>query len=130
MGRISLIILFVAGLFMIFSCGSVNDAINNNDGSINIVNVTAKALLAPSYGETDPAVRTAALGANDFAFRLSADLVKNSDGKNFVFSPYSVWLPLAALVNAAGAQHRDALLLSLSASGITEEDINKAASRM
>ena len=127
MRKLSIIVLFLASLFMIFSCEPFN---NGAEGSINIVNVSAKDLLAPVYGEIDPAVKTAAVGANDFAFRLGADLVKNYDGKNFVFSPYSVWLPLAALVNAADTQHRAVLLSALGASGITEDSINKAASRM
>ena len=127
MKKTSIFFLFIMVLFMIFSCDSFN---NENDGSISIVNVSANALLAPSYGEIDPAIKTAAVGANDFAFRLGAELIKDNSGKNFVFSPYSVWLPLAALVNAADAQHRAALFTALGARGIVEADINKAASRM
>ncbi|MDR1803358.1 MAG: hypothetical protein LBQ94_07090 [Treponema sp.] len=126
MKKTSTIILLVAVLFMVFSC----ELFNFNNDSISIVDVKANALLAPSYGEVDPAVTKAAVGANDFAFRLGRELVKNNDGKNFVFSPYSVWLPLAALLNAADTQHRAALLTALGAPGITEGDINKAASRM
>jgi len=127
MKKTSIVILFAAVLFLTFSCEGFN---NGNSNSINIVDVKVNALLAPVYGEDNTAVRTAAAGANDFAFRLGADLVKSSVGKNFVFSPYSVWLPLAALVNATDAQYKAALLSSLGASGITEDDINKAASRM
>jgi len=97
--------------------------------SIKVVNVTPKELLSP-YGEQDPAAEKAAKGANDFAFRLSAELVKNSGNGNFVCSPYSAWLPLAALVNATDAQNKAALLTALGSSGITEADINKASSRM
>jgi len=124
------IILLVAGLFLAISCVSSNDNNIVNNGSINIVSVTPKALIAPSYVEPDPAVITAAVGANDFAFRLGAELLKDNDGKNFVVSPYSVWLPLAALVNAVDARYKDAVLNALGAAGITEDDINKAASRM
>jgi serpin B len=126
MKKTSLIILFIAALFLTFSC----EFFSNDNDSINVVDVKANALLAPSYGVIDPAIKTAALGANDFAFRLSKELIKSNDSKNFVFSPYSVWLPLAALVNAANVQHRTALLSALGASGITEDSINKAASRM
>jgi serpin B len=104
--------------------------VSGNDGSFSIVNVTPKALQVPGYGENDQAVRTAANGANDFAFRLSAALADNAEDENFVCSPYSVWMPLAALVNATGDQHKDALLTALGAAGITQNDINKAASRM
>jgi len=90
----------------------------------------AAALLQPEYGEEDPAAETVASGANRFALRLSNELVSKEPGKNFVCSPYSVWLPLAALLNATDESHRDALLESLGAQGVTEEDLNRAASRM
>ena len=101
-----------------------------NDGSINIVRVSAKELIAPVYGEEDAAAKKVATGANDFAFRLSASLVKNIKNENFVCSPYSVWLPLTALVNAANPQSKPALLTALGASGISESDINRSSSRM
>jgi len=101
----------------------------NYGNSINIVKVSAKELLSP-YGEQDSAAIKAATGANDFAFRLSAELAKNSGNGNFVCSPYSAWLPLAALVNATDAQNKAALLTALGSSGITEADINRASSRM
>jgi serpin B len=97
-------------------------------GSFKIVDVTAAALLAPSGSE--PAAKTVAEGANDFAFRLGAELAKDAGGENFVFSPYSVWMPLAALVNAADTKYKDDLLTALGASGVTRDDINRAASRM
>jgi len=127
MRKTMVLVLFIGALLLAFSCDLFD---GDNDDSISIVNVNANALLAPSYGNVDPAIKTAALGANDFAFRLGKELVKDNIGKNFVFSPYSVWLPLAALVNAAAPQHKAALLGALGARGITEDDINKAASRM
>jgi len=125
MRKTVVLVLFIGALLLAFSCDLFN---GDNDGSIDIVNVTPRALIA-SDG-IDTAARTAAVGANDFAFRLGADLIKNNDGKNFVFSPYSVWLPLAALVNAAADEYKTALITALGASGITEEDMNRAASRM
>jgi serpin B len=126
MKNISIFILFVVSFSLMFSCGTSND----NDGSINIVNVTAKALQAPVYGEIIQEFRTAANGANDFAFRLSAILAKNAGSENFVCSPYSVWMPLAALINATDTQYKDVLLTALGAAGISQDDINNAASRM
>ena len=73
---------------------------------------------------------TPAAGANDFAFRLSKALLQNNGKKNFVSSPYSVWLPLAALVNATDAAQKPALLAALGASGFDETDINEAAAEM
>ena len=72
----------------------------------------------------------AARGANEFAFRMSAALAQNIGNESFVFSPYSVWLPLAALVNATDDANREALIEVLAESGISEADINRAASRM
>jgi len=95
-----------------------------------VVTVNAKALEAPTYGKQDTRVGATANGANDFAFRLSAALMENVGSENFVCSPYSVWLPLAALVNATDAKDRGTLLSALGVSGIAESDLNKAASRM
>lgn len=114
-------------------CVSLMGCDNQNGGKdslINILNVEAKELQAPVYGEQDSAAMTAASGSNDFAFRLSSALAKDVGDESFVCSPYSVWLPLAALVNATDAENKAALLTALGASGINEADINKAASRM
>ena len=129
MRKVSIFIFFC--VFLAFSCDPDSSfEKKDNDGSISIVNITAKELLKPEYGKIDPAVQAAATGANSFAFKLSAALIKSRQGENFVFSPYSVWMPLAALVNAADAQKKDLLLAALDASGITQDDLNEAASRM
>jgi len=96
--------------------------------SFKVVEVNAQPLLAPSGAE--PSLTAAATGANDFAFRLGAELAKSASGQNFVFSPYSVWMPLAALVNATDDTRKGALLTALGASGVSQDDINRAASRM
>jgi len=99
-------------------------------GAIRIMNLTAMDLLEPgNVGESAPA-QAVASGANDFAFRLSAALAGNIGDGNFVCSPYSVWIPLAALVNATDDANKPALLEALGAQGVSEADINKAASRM
>ena len=98
--------------------------------SISVVDVVAGDLLEPSRGVHSPSARTAALGANDFAFRLSAALAQEAGTDNFICSPFSVWLPLAALVNAADDQYKSSLLEALGAAGLSEENINTAASRM
>lgn len=103
---------------------------NSNNSAISIINLSAKELLEPEYGEEDFTAAMVAGGANDFAFQLSATLAENVGNDNLVCSPYSVWIPLAALVNATDVQNKDRLLSALSASGISEEDINNAASRM
>jgi len=64
----------------------------------------------------------------DFAFNLGGKLFAEvSDADNFVYSPLSVWLPLAALVNATDAEHKSALLSALSANGVTDEQLNNYA---
>ncbi|MCL2628577.1 MAG: hypothetical protein FWD44_07790 [Oscillospiraceae bacterium] len=97
---------------------------------IHILPLTARALEAPITAGRNIQVEVAATGANDFAFRLSAALAENVGTDNFIVSPYSVWLPLAALVNATEPQYKDALLSALSAAGVSEDDLNSAASRM
>lgn len=87
-------------------------------------------LEAPVYGEQDPSAQVSARGANDFAFRLSSQLLGESGNDNFVCSPYSVWLPLAALANATDDASLELLLDALGVAGITTEDLNHAASRM
>ncbi|MDR3305817.1 MAG: hypothetical protein LBS85_07350 [Clostridiales Family XIII bacterium] len=105
---------------------------SNGDGksAVTVVPVSVAELEEPVYGEPFPAAGAVAGGANDFAFKLSAALAEQSGGQNLVCSPYSVWIPLAALLNATDAQSKDALLSAIGASGIREEDVNKAASRM
>jgi len=71
-----------------------------------------------------------ARGANDFAFRLGAALVDDIGHENFVISPFSAWMPLAALVNATTNPHKPALLEAIGAVGISPEHVNQAASRM
>ena len=118
----------LATLCAILLLTACNTDSSGNYGSIGIIKVDPKELQASA--EPDSAAKKAASGANDFAFRLSSSLVKKSDGKNFVCSPYSVWMPLAALLNATNAQNKSALLAALGASGISEADVNRASSRM
>ena len=98
--------------------------------AVRIVSVTAKDLEPPDYDPSDTAVKMAAGGANAFAFRLSAALSQETGSENFVCSPYSVWMPLAALVNAVDEPCKSELLTALGVAGLGEEDLNRAASRM
>jgi serpin B len=112
------------------------------DGVFSVVQVEEKALLAT---DTDaPQARAVAKGANGFAFRFGAALTEAEIGTgsddNLICSPYSVWLPLAALLNATDEASRPALLEAIGAGGldaggfdtgvIGAADINTAASRM
>ncbi|MFP3155183.1 hypothetical protein LQZ18_12320 [Lachnospiraceae bacterium ZAX-1] len=110
--------------------GSLDDDRMDEENEIDIVIESNEELLGPTYGEQDPAVLSVAAGANDFAFRLSAALAKQAGNNNLVCSPYSVWIPLAALANATDIQNENNLLTALGASGISKEETNNAAFRM
>ena len=70
-------------------------------------------------------------GANGFAFRLTRALLEEKgEGKNLVTSPYSVWLPLAALSNASDEEAQKALLNALGEAGLSPEELNETASAL
>jgi serpin B len=91
--------------------------------------VATAAAVRPAL-EPSAAEMMAAIGAGDFAFRLAAALAEQSGDENLICSPFSVWLPLAALASATDELSREALLNSLGAAGVSAEDVNNAASRM
>jgi len=55
-------------------------------------------------------------------------LLQQGGKQNFVCSPFSVWLSLAALVNATDAANKPALLKSLGAAGFSEKALNESVS--
>jgi serpin B len=130
--KFSMAVISIIVMLLMAGCNLATEENNNEKpnygGSIEVANITAKALLAPD-GEA-PASRSIARGSNDFAFRFAAKLAVSSGNENFVCSPYSVWLPLAALVNAAEESKKSALLSVLGAADMGEDEINTAASRM
>lgn len=70
-------------------------------------------------------------GVNGFAFRFTSALLSEKEkGANFVTSPYSVWLPLAALVNACDEAAKGELLSALGKAGVTAEDLNDAVKEL
>lgn len=126
------VMIFLASALLLVGCstpGSVSTQAPTDD-AISIFAGEPKALSAPAFGEENPAAATVANGANDFALRLSAELLSTNGDTNFVCSPYSVWLPLAALLNATDDAYREDLLSALGTGGIAAEDVNLAASRM
>ena len=104
-----------------------NTSATKTDPSINTTKSPSKQEVIPTKTQR---FSTPAASANDFAFRLSKVLLQNNGKQNFVSSPYSVWLPLAALVNATDAANKPALLAALSASGFSEKQLNDAAATM
>jgi len=95
-----------------------------------VVAATPSARLQSTENWNDEPAGAVARGVNDFAFRLSAELAGMAGDENFICSPYSVWIPLAALANATGNAHKADLLAAIGAAGMAEADINRAASRM
>ena len=102
---------------------------NRDDSTVKTMELTAKDLVSSRFKKS-PYAETVAKGANDFAFRLSAALATQAGTENFICSPYSVWLPLAALINATDENSKENLVSVLGAAGISDADINNAASRM
>lgn len=65
-------------------------------------------------------------GANGFAFRLTKEMLTDKEeGQNMILSPYSVWLPLAALANATDTAGREQLLWALGESGADVPALNE-----
>ncbi|MDR1300008.1 MAG: hypothetical protein LBJ84_07160 [Oscillospiraceae bacterium] len=113
---------------LLAGCGGGGN-VDTVDSAFSVASVSEVALLRPVWSNS-AAERAAASGASDFAFRLSAALAKQTGDENLICSPFSIWLPLAALANATDVANREALLDALGAAGINAEDVNKAASRM
>lgn len=81
-------------------------------------------------GENDSAPRYQD-GVNGFAFRLTKEMLEEKEeGENMVLSPYSVWLPLAALANATDEAGREQLLSALGEAGADVAALNEAVKAM
>lgn len=125
MKKISFILAAILLIAALISCTPAPPATK-----VTVLSVTPKNLIAPEYGERNQKAESAASGANAFAFALSNKLAAKAGEANMVCSPFSVWLPLAALLNATDVQNKQKLLSVLGSAGISEEDLNTAASRM
>ena len=64
---------------------------------------------------------------NGFALRFTDALLKQKkEGENLIASPYSAWLPLAALVNGCSGEAQKQLLKVIGEAGIDAETLNQA----
>ncbi len=108
----------VAGMvFSLSACGGQGAASSHSD--------TGGAQGGPIAEAT--AVEQVTMGANGFAFEFSSKLLEGTnEDENFVCSPYSVYLPLAALLNATDEANLPALQGALGATGLTAEEVNAA----
>ncbi len=69
----------------------------------------------------------------DFSFSLAAKLLEQGESEeNFVFSPYSIWLPMTVLLNddSLSGEERQALSRSLGLGEQTVEEINRSVAWM
>ncbi|MDL2215668.1 hypothetical protein LJB77_01125 [Ruminococcaceae bacterium OttesenSCG-928-N02] len=115
--------LAMATCFTLAACGDDNRAVQ--------VDVQPDVLPAEDLINENPAAQQAAQAANEFAFRFSENMLVNTQtGENFICSPYSAYLPLAALMNATQQEYHPALLEALSSTGLDAETLNLAAARM
>lgn len=94
--------------------------------------VTAEAKSLPETVTADtevPAVQAGKEdGANGFAFRFTKEmLAQKAEGENLIVSPYSVWLPLAALANGTDEAAKEALLSALGSAGMDTDALNEGA---
>ncbi|MDR1658660.1 MAG: hypothetical protein LBT47_14155 [Deltaproteobacteria bacterium] len=71
-----------------------------------------------------------ASGADDFAFRLAQELASETGDQNFVCSPFSVWLPLAALTGASQEPARSEMIKILAGDGLQADDLDRGALRL
>ena len=63
---------------------------------------------------------------NGFALRFTDALLKQKkEGENLIASPYSAWLPLAALVNGCSGATQEQLLKVIGEAGIDTETLNQ-----
>jgi serpin B len=127
-------LLLVPGLLILLAWSGCSTRIGGGDSggedtvynAVKVIPVSPKELQRPEYGGPSPASG----GADDFAFRLSAALAKQAGAENMVCSPLSVWISLAALVNAADVNRKAGLLTALGVAGLGETDLNNGAAGM
>ncbi|MDR1795332.1 MAG: hypothetical protein LBR25_08060 [Erysipelotrichaceae bacterium] len=94
--------------------------------SINEVRIENKALKDLGHKALQGSIRE-----NAFAFMIARQLFqKQKQDDNFVFSPFSLWLTLAALVNAVKPEYVPELLAELKAEGIRTSQLNDHVSTL
>lgn len=105
--------------------------IDNTDKkeSVTRLELSAAGYQSP-FGNESATAQTAAKGANAFALEMGSTLYKEYKGENFICSPFSLWLPLAALLNTTDEEGTQKLLQALEMEGLSVEEVNEAASRM
>lgn len=98
-------------------------------GAMLIQAAPAQTFAAPRNVRTEKEKKESYMdGANGFAFRLTDELLSaKKSGENLLVSPYSVWLPLAALVNGSDEAAKKEMLNVLGAGKLSTEELNQMA---
>jgi len=119
----------IAAVFLLLAAGCGNTPQAPVDAALYVPQILHAAPLERP-AEPIAEMTQIARAANEFSFALAAELAQTTGNENFVVSPYSVWLPLAALLNATDDAFKPPLAELLGGAGVNEADINRAASRM
>ncbi|MDR1658659.1 MAG: serpin family protein [Deltaproteobacteria bacterium] len=109
-----------------------NPASDAPEGRIEETASVALSPQAPLTGPEELATtdQQTSSGANDFAFRLTQALAAESGNQNLVASPFSVWLPLAALTGEAQEPARTEMIALLAKNGLQPGDLDQSASKI
>jgi len=126
MKRIFLGLLAVAIMLVLSACNG-QEGFDDVVGSVEVSPEPLASFVATLPRTQSPSI---AHGANDFAFRLTTEMLSMHPEDNFIMSPFSVWLPLAAVANVTNEDLLPQLLEVLGAEGSNVEDINNAAAQM
>lgn len=123
MKRILSVMIAVSMSLTLCACETKQD---DSQNAINMPNLEAKEL-SNVFNDDDYNQRElVARGVNEFAFDFT-DKLLNDNQENFVCSPFSAWMPMAALANTVKEEYREEYLKSLYAEGFTCEQLNKTA---
>ena len=81
------------------------------------------------YGTREPYAQVAQ-GANEFAFTMTSLLLDQVGDDNFIFSPFSAWMPLVALANVTDESLQSQLLYALKVPGVSVDELNQGTSML
>jgi serpin B len=108
-------------------CDRSNPANNSPGVPFSVVQADA-APISTHPAEDHVTSNSLITGINDFSLKLTAMLADRiGSDANLVCSPFSAWLPLAALANAANDDVKAALLAALCSAEVNTEEMNIAA---
>ena len=125
-------------LFSIVRCSGIDVQLRNVTGGSGsganfhrmiVVQAGADLINPREYGANDTYTQVAR-GANEFAFNMTTLLLHQVEDDNFIFSPFSAWMPLVALANVTDETLQSQLLHALRVPGISVDELNQGTSRL